>query len=209
VIPTGAAARFDETTMSFVATLPPVSPPRNVPLGARGSDTLEALATAAALIESHRYADAIEVLGQVNVPAVSTPQLALRVLCTEGWARLYLGDLGRAETTLERARALADGPMLTDLDRANAMFPLGCCRQKLGRTSNAVSLFTVALGLAERSGHAGVALRGQLYEWRSRCYHLQREWDAAQVDAERALELAHTAGDRQTEARLLNERRQP
>lgn len=187
--------------MSFALALPPVSPPAHaVPLGVRGADTLEALETAAALIDDHRYADALDVLGHVNVPAVSAPALALRVLLTDGWARLYLGDLAGSEISLERARALSEGTIFSDLDRAHAMFRLGCCRQKLGRTSNAVSLFTVALGLAERGGHEGAALRGQLFEWRSRCYQLQREWDAAQTDAERALELAHTTGDIRLEA---------
>ena len=162
--------------------------------GGRG-ETSVALGRAERLVAEHRYAEAIDALGSVAVPAVSAPDLALRVLFCEAWARMYLGHLDLAVATLERARALAEGPVFTDVDRAEAMFRLGCCRLKLGKVSNAISLFSAALALAERGGVAGDALRARIFDWRSRCYQLQREWDAAQVDAERSLELAEAIGD--------------
>jgi tetratricopeptide (TPR) repeat protein len=159
------------------------------------SEIVAALARADQLIAHARYAEAIEVLAQVWVPAVSAPDLALRILFCDSWAQMYVGDIDVAEKTLERARALAEGPTFSDVDRADAMFRFGCCRVKLGKTSNAISLFTSALELAERSGVDGDNLRARVFDWRSRAYQIQREWDAAQVDAERSLELAEGAAD--------------
>jgi tetratricopeptide (TPR) repeat protein len=108
---------------------------------------------------------------------------------------MYLGQLEAAVATLERARALAEGPAFTDLDRAEALFRLGCCRVKLSKISNAVALLSAALGLVQEGTHNGDQLRSRIFDWRSRCYQLQREWEAAQVDAERSLELAQSVGD--------------
>jgi tetratricopeptide (TPR) repeat protein len=175
--------------------LPPVTP-RLVEPPARGdhADTVAALAHAERLSGEHRYAEAIAVLGDVQIPSSSAPELALRVLFSEAWSRMYLGQLGAAVATLERARALAEGPSFTDLDRAEALFRLGCCRVKLSKISNAVALFTAALGLVDEGTVNGDRLRSRIFDWRSRCYQLQREWEAAQVDAERSLELAHSVG---------------
>jgi tetratricopeptide (TPR) repeat protein len=38
-------------------------------------------------------------------------------------------------------------------------------------------------------------VRAQAFEWRARCYALQRDWDAAQSDAELAAELAESIRD--------------
>jgi tetratricopeptide (TPR) repeat protein len=185
-------------------TLPPVTPQLvQTPVAGGRGETIAALNRAELLVEEHRYADALEALGQVVVPAVSAPDLALRVLLCEAWARMYLGHLELAVATLERARALAERPFFGDVDRAEALFRLGCCRLKLSKVSNAVSLFSAALDLAERSGVAGDALRARIFDWRSRCYQLQREWEAAQVDAERSLELAVAGGDARLEALAL------
>jgi tetratricopeptide (TPR) repeat protein len=157
---------------------------------------------------------------------------------------MYLGELDTAATLCERARGLAEGAFFTDTDRAESLFRLGAVRLKLNRVGNAVSLFGEVLRLTDRAGLAGDHLRARAFEWRARCYVIQRDWDAAQADAEHALELAEnlqdirlaalakmqcsviaerrgdprlaryfaeqarelaaSAGDRQTEARLLN-----
>jgi tetratricopeptide (TPR) repeat protein len=184
--------------------LPPVSP-QFVQTPAQGaiSETAAALNRAEALLHDNRYSEALEALGEVAIPAVSAPELALRVLFCDAWARMYLGNLDSAVATLERARALAEGPTFTDVDRAEAMFRLGCCRMKLGKTSNAISLFSVALNLADTGGIAGDLLRARTFDWRSRCYQLQREWEAAQVDAERSLELAESLNDDRLAAHAL------
>jgi tetratricopeptide (TPR) repeat protein len=159
------------------------------------SEIVAVLDRADQLIAHSRYAEAVEVLGETPVPAVSSPELALRVLFAESWAQMYLGNLDRAVNVMERARALAEGPSFTEIDRAEAMFRFGCCRLKLGKTSNAISLFTSSLSLAEQGGLAGDRLRARTFDWRARAYQLQRDWDAAQVDAERSLELAQSVGD--------------
>jgi tetratricopeptide (TPR) repeat protein len=185
-------------------TLPPVTPAY---VQARRSDgrpeALAALRRADTLLLEHRYADAVEALRQVTVPAVSAPDLALRVLFSESWARMYLGELDAAAASLERARALAEGPGFTDVERAEAMFRLGCCRLKLGKVGNAISLLSSALELSERGGITADMLRARILDWRSRAFQLQREWDAAQADAERSLDLAEAVGDDRLTAHAL------
>jgi len=162
---------------------------------------LKALDRAERLLLASRYAEAIEILGQVVVPTLSSPDLALRAHFCHAWAQMHLGNLASAVTSLERARVLAEGPSFKDVDRAEAMFRLGCCRLKLGKVSNAISLLSSALDLAERGGVAGDQLRAKAFDWRSRCYQLQREWEAAQSDAERSLELAEAVCDDRLVAR--------
>src|SRR5215208_992824 len=178
------------STPAATLTLPPVSPAPWVPADSRAV-TLHALRRAEELIERSQYADAVAAIGDVHVPASSQPDLALRVLFAESWSRMYLGELGLAESLLERARSLAEGPTFDDALRAEALFRLACCRSKSGRASNAILLFTEALRLMGSND----ALQTRVLEWRSRCYQVQREWDAARADAERALELAEAAGD--------------
>jgi tetratricopeptide (TPR) repeat protein len=138
-------------------------------------------------------------LGNVHVSAVSAPDLALRTLRCEGWSRLYLGELDAAAAAFERARAIAEAPVFTDVDRAESVFCLGAVRFVLGKTSNAISLLSVAVALAEDGGLAGERVRASALEWRARCFILQREWESAQADAERTLEIAESIGD----ARLI------
>jgi tetratricopeptide (TPR) repeat protein len=108
---------------------------------------------------------------------------------------MYLGEIDMADRTLERARGLAEKPGFTEVERAQAIFRLGACRLMGNRVSNAVSLLTVAHGLAERAGLEGDRIRALSLEWRARCHVVQREWEAAQADAERAVELAESVGD--------------
>ena len=203
--------------MEGSATLPHLPPvtPRIAEAPGRGehADTAAALERAGRLAEGHRHAEALTVLGDVQVPSSSAPELALRILFAEAWSRMCLGQLDHAVATLERARALAEGPWFTDLDRAEALFRLGCCRVKLSKISNAVALLTAALGLVREGSVDGDRLRARIFDWRSRCYQLQREWEAAQVDAERSLELAQSVGDErlvvlaQMQCSLVAERR--
>jgi tetratricopeptide (TPR) repeat protein len=184
-------------------TLPPVTPSFAHAAAVAGSgraETTSALAQAERHLEAHRYEEALDALGSVHVPSTSAPDLALRVLHNEAWARLYLGDVEEADSISERARALSEGSGFSDLERAESLFRLGCCRLKLTRVTNAVSLFTLALRLGESSGVEGDRLRGQAFEWRSRCYQLQREWEAAEADAHSAVELAQQIGDGRLEA---------
>jgi tetratricopeptide (TPR) repeat protein len=197
VIDAGHGARFDEpmeATAALRLVPPNASPTRATPSAVDADATLVAIERAEASVQENRYSDAVDTLGALSVPA-ALPELALRAMLCESWARMYLGHLGRAVSMLERARDLAESPFFTDVDRANAMFRLGCSRLKLGKVSNAISLFSEALALAAGGGVEGERLCARIYDWRSRCHQLQREWEAALADAERGHELAEAIGD--------------
>jgi transcriptional regulator with XRE-family HTH domain len=156
------------------------------------------IARAEATLEAHEYAEVPPILEEIRdaLAAVSAPELELRALRTEAWARLYLGQPREAMVLLERARGIAESPAFTDVDRADVLFRLGACRYKLTSIGTAVGLLTQALQLAEGSSLPCDRLRSLILEWRARCYHHQRDWVAAREDVERALELAEGINDR-------------
>jgi tetratricopeptide (TPR) repeat protein len=160
------------------------------------------IARAEAALESNRHEDAVAELERIAaaLPSVAAPELELRALLAESWARMYLGEVRQAIETLDRARDLAEAPSFTDVDRGEVLYRLGCCRYKLSSISTAVALYTQALELVERSGLPADRLRSHIYGWRSRCYRRQRDWEAAREDVERALELAEGVNDRRTMA---------
>jgi tetratricopeptide (TPR) repeat protein len=174
--------------------LPPLSP-GFVHGGAAVAETVAALARADRLVAASRYAEAVETLGDVQVPALSAPDVAMRVLHCEAWARMYLGDLDTAEALCERARDLAEGESFTNVERAEALFRLAAVRLKMNRVGNAVSLLGESLRLVEAGGISADRVRARAFEWRARCYVVQRDWEAAQADAEAAVELADALGD--------------
>ncbi|MDQ3890939.1 MAG: tetratricopeptide repeat protein [Actinomycetota bacterium] len=152
---------------------------------------------AEAAVEGDDYASGLALLGEAATvrDLRSAPELHLRALVTEGWARMSLGELDHALAVLRGAHELADEPAFADIDRADVLFRLGCCRYKLSSISTALALFDDALTLADRSGFPCDRLRSQILSWRSRCYRRQRDWEAAHEDVERALELAESLGD--------------
>ena len=174
--------------------LPPLSP-GFVHGGAAVAETVAALARADRLVAASRYAEAVETLGDVQVPALSAPDVAMRVLHCEAWARMYLGDLETAMALCERARDLAEGERFTNVERAEALFRLAAVRLKMNKVGNAVSLLGESLRLTEGGGLSADRVRARAFEWRARCYVVQRDWEAAQADAESAVELAEGLGD--------------
>jgi tetratricopeptide (TPR) repeat protein len=160
----------------------------------------EEISRAEQAILEHRYEDAIALIDDPNPARSNNPDLVLRALFAESWARMYLGELEPAIALLDHGRAIAEQSWFSDVERADALFRLGCCRYKLSEITTAVSLYTVALELCDRSGRPCDRLRAQILRWRSACYRRQREWDAARADVERALELAEGIGDRRTAA---------
>ena len=156
------------------------------------------IARAEATLEAHDYEGTLPILAGVTeaLAKVSAPDLELRALSSEAWARMYLGDVKDAVRLLERARVLTEEPSFTDVDRADVLFRLGACRYNLSSIATAVSLLTQALELADRSELPSDRLRALAFEWRSRCYQRQRDWEAAREDIERALELAQGVDDR-------------
>ena len=156
-----------------------------------------AVARAEAAVEAHDYAAAIGLLAEVkgSPAAASADELELRALLAESWARMYIGEMREALPLLARAREIVEDPVFSDVDRAEVLFRLGCCRYRLTSVSTALALFTESLELAERSGIPCDRLRSRIFGWRSRCYRRQRDWEAAREDVERALELAEALDD--------------
>jgi tetratricopeptide (TPR) repeat protein len=150
-------------------------------------------------VREKRYHDAVEAISSLpKTPAM--PELHLRALFAESWARMYLGELRTAVDRLERAQRLVCEPTFGDLDGAEVFYRLGCCRYKLTHVERALEDFTAALELADRSGESCDRLRANILHWRSRCYRRHRDWEAAREDIERALELAEAANDDETVA---------
>ncbi len=159
-----------------------------------------AVVRAEAAIESSRYEEAVALLANLVAPSL---ELRLRALLAESWARMYLGELSGALELLGRAREITESARFSDVDRAEVLYRLGCCRYKLSSIATAAELFGQALELADRSGLPCDRLRAHALEWRSRCYRRQRDWEGAREDIERALELAEGLNDRHTVAHVF------
>jgi tetratricopeptide (TPR) repeat protein len=157
-----------------------------------------ALSRAEALSEQGEHVAAAEAFaaGRQAVCATGAADLELRSLLGETWALAQSGQVQDSLRLLERARDLAEGPSFSDVDRAAVLLRLGVCRYHLSSISTAISLLTSALELADRSALPCDQLRGDVLDWRSRCYRRLRDWQAAREDVERALELADAASDR-------------
>jgi tetratricopeptide (TPR) repeat protein len=155
------------------------------------------LARAEALSEAHRDQEAVDTFreARAEVGAVGAADLELRALVGEGWALQELGSTRDAIEALQAARELTERPEFSDVDRADVLFRLGCCRYRLSSIATAIALFDQALELAERSGLPCDLLRARILAWRSRCRRRQADYEAAREDAERAVELARAMDD--------------
>jgi tetratricopeptide (TPR) repeat protein len=151
----------------------------------------QGLAEAEALLDRGLYEEAVEGFrSAAQMEAARAPAFALRVLTGEASARTRLGQIEAAVALLEEAASLVDDPRFSELDRAEVMYRVGVCRYSRSDNAAAIGLFDEALSLAERSGVPCDALRSDIFQWRSRAHRRDRDWVAAQEDAERALELA-------------------
>ena len=150
------------------------------------------LARAEALSEAHRDREAVEAFREVRAEtgALGSAELELRALAGEGWALQELGAAHEAIAVLQEARDLTELPEFSDIDRADVLFRLGCCRYRISSIPSAIGLLDQALELAERSGMPCDVLRARILAWRSRCRRRQADYEAAREDAERSLELA-------------------
>ena len=112
------------------------------------------LARAEALAEAHKCEQALEQIEDTRTAVLVTgsPDLEVRLLSVEAWARQDVGEVRDAIELLARARTLVEGQGFSDVDRADVLFRLGVCRYKLSSIATAVALFDEALQLAERSG---------------------------------------------------------
>ena len=91
------------------------------------------LARADALCEKKDFDDAIAeyTTALSAVVATGAVELHVRVLAGEAWARAHRGEVRVALELLEQARGIVEGPEFSDVDRAEVIFRLGCCRWNL------------------------------------------------------------------------------
>jgi tetratricopeptide (TPR) repeat protein len=153
------------------------------------------VAAAERAVAESRYDEAVAQLADAAVAPGQYPDLALRSLLAGSWARMYRGELDEALELLRTAKEIAHRPGFNDVDRAEVLHRMGCVHVRRGSVARAVSDFSLALELCNRSRRACDRLRADILEWRSRCYQRQRDFDAARADIERALELARATGD--------------
>ena len=159
-------------------------------------DVLETkVAGAEIAVRDARYDDVVAILGELTIFPAQYPDLALRALLAESWARMYRGELDEALAKLKTAKEITHRSGFNDLDRAEVLCRIGAVRVKRGSISRAVNDLTLALELCNRSGRPSDRLRAEIYDWRSRCYQRQRDFNAARADIEAALELADSMSD--------------
>jgi tetratricopeptide (TPR) repeat protein len=160
------------------------------------------LARAEALTNAERYDESIEeyVNLQTALLATGAVDLEVRALAGRAWALVERGDVRDGLKIFEQARALAERPEFSEIDRADLLYRMGYCRYKLSSNATALGLFNEALALAEGSGLPCDALRAEIFHSRALCYRKQRDFEAAREDVERALELAEALDDRRTMA---------
>jgi tetratricopeptide (TPR) repeat protein len=163
-----------------------------------------ALSRAEALIQAGEDSEAVAEFDSVRSAVLATglPELEVRALIGDAYARMRTGEVRAAIDLLLRAREVSEGPEFSDVERAEVLFRLGCARHLLSSNQTALGLFNEALALAEGSGLPCDRLRSEILNWRSRCYRRQRDLHAAREDVERALELAERIEDPRVVANL-------
>jgi tetratricopeptide (TPR) repeat protein len=169
-----------------------------VPIAQAGAATLARAELAA---RANQHDAALELLAEVRGIA-GDPELMFRRHLVESWSQMALGRLDDALEQAHTAHELSHSPRFTDVDRAEALFHLGCCRFKRSETSLAASLLSVAIEMCDRSPLPCDRLRADALQWRSRCYQIQRDWTAARGDLDRALELTASLDDPATTAHV-------
>ena len=158
-----------------------------------------ALSRAEALYEAQdeEAAEAFEPL-PAAARATGVPELQVRALVGSGLAKMRVGDHRGALVLLNEARAISETESFSDVERADVLLRLGGCRVQLNSIQTALGLLNEAFTLAERSGLPCDALKANILSWRARCWLIQRDYEAAKEDVERALELAHAVDDLRT-----------
>jgi tetratricopeptide (TPR) repeat protein len=156
-----------------------------------------ALTRAEALYEAQEDEEAAEAFEPLPAAARATgvPELQVRALVGSGLAKMRLGHHRAAFVLFTEARAISEAESFSDVERADVLARLGSCRVQLNSIQTALGLFNEALTLAERSGLPCDALKANIHSWRARCWLIQRDYEAAKEDVERALELAHAVDD--------------
>jgi trypsin len=134
-------------------------------------------------VKSSRYDDALVLLDEVSIVPARYPDLALRALLADSWARMYRGELDEALTMLQTAKQVAHRPGFTTstarapISKSLSSSPTRSATRPLRPTSTSAPL---------RSPSEG-------------------KWLMARTYAERAKELCARAGDRGNVGRVLKD----
>jgi tetratricopeptide (TPR) repeat protein len=168
-----------------------------------GEELAYALGIAEQLVADGRYDDAVPHLEGLWDEVRSDVSLALRQRLALSWCALYRGELDRAGELLAHAELIVRSPHFDAGRRAEVLYRRGCVAFKRAEVAEATSLFTRALDLNDVAPQPRAMLSAEIYEWRSRCHQFRRDWDAAGLDAERALEIATAEGDELGQAHAL------
>jgi tetratricopeptide (TPR) repeat protein len=116
---------------------------------------------------------------------------------------MYCGRLDIAADLLAQADSIVQSPHFDAADRAAVLYRRGCIALKRTEVAEAISLFTRALETNAQSARPSSLLAADVRNWRSRCYQLRGDWDAAARDAEASLELATDAGCERSRAHAM------
>src|SRR5689334_18436945 len=87
---------FDTEHVEGTAAVIPLPAVRRADVTVLRQEARSALVRAEWLAGESRWQDCVDVLARVRVPATSAPDLALRLLHCDAWARMYLGELEAA-----------------------------------------------------------------------------------------------------------------
>jgi transcriptional regulator with XRE-family HTH domain len=165
-----------------------------------------ALAVGDAYLQKHDYAPASEEYARAKqlVTGANFPELEVRALLGEAHTRVVLGDAKVGLELAGAAREIVENPehkgRFTDLDLAEVMHYMGVSRYMLGSVTTALGFFNEALRLAarqerqdrreDRPSTPRLELTIRVLHYRSRCYRHRRDYDAARVDINRAIDLS-------------------
>jgi tetratricopeptide (TPR) repeat protein len=182
---------------------PPVSPPAKPLTLIEGGDVERRLTEAEGLTRGNDHVAALEQLRELLPEVRHDTALTLRHRLATAWAEMYCGRLDVAADLLAQANSIVQSHEFDAADRAAVLYRSGCVALKRVDVAEAMLLFARALETNARSARPSTLLAADVRVWRSHCYQLLRDWDAAARDAEASLELATQAGCERSRAHAM------
>ena len=149
------------------------------------------------LLAEHGYPDAVQHFRTLreSLPAESPAWAYDGSIRGEALALIRLGRLDEGRTLLDEARRLTETRDNAAAERAELEYLTALLSYAENDIAAAQERFAGALALLDQVDAANDRLRCDVYQWRSRCYRRQRDWEAAREDIELALELCESLGD--------------
>lgn len=149
------------------------------------------------LLADHGYPDAVQHFRTLreSLPAESPAWAYDGSIRGEALALIRMGRLDEGRTLLDEARRHTEARDHAAVERAELEYLTALLSYAENDIAAAEDRFAEALALLDQADVANDRLRCDVYQWRSRCYRRQRDWEAAREDIERALELCESLGD--------------